>query len=1037
MRESVLLALIHIFAIVSTINPSGISSRGKKILRSYLRRYLNRELEEEYYSLFENNLEFYSNELKSVDKAELSDDDSLISFQITNICRQIKKGLFLEERMIVFLQLIEFAFEDGMISDQEKTIIDIVSRTFQISKKEYENASAFMIGRAYDEVTPECILIIESDNPNLSGAGIYKNYEKWRHIRIKGFKGHLVVLHIESTGTLLFTYDGPLVLYFKGRDIIACRPYLLDRGVNIKGQGIDPIYYSKIFKKFVSRKFPEKIVFEGHDLEFLFKNSDNGLQKMNFRVESGNLIGIMGGSGVGKTTLLNLLHGKLHPSGGNIYINGYDINSDAEKLKGLIGFVPQDDMLIEELTVYQNLYYNARLCFGDYNEEQLKKTVGKVLFDLDLFDIKDLQVGDVMNKKVSGGERKRLNIGLELMREPVVLFIDEPTSGLSSFDSEKAMKLLRNQALLGKLVFAIIHQPSSDIIKMFDRLWLLDRGGYMIYDGDPVEALVYFKTETSQANAAESECPSCGNVETDNILHIIEVKVIDGNGYPGNERQISPKEWYEKYRKKMMPVLGDMPSKTLIPPSNFRVPDKADQVRTFIKRNITRKIADRQYMMINLIEAPLLAFILGYISKFSDNGVYSFADNKNYPVFLFMAVIVALFIGLTVSAEEIFRDRKILEREKFLDLSRLSYLVSKINFLFTLSAIQSLSFVIVANSILEVHGMLFQQWIILFSTACFGNLLGLNISAGMRTAVSIYILIPLILVPQLLLGGVMIKFDELHKSISRKIFVPVVGDIMVTRWAYEAISVEQFRSNRFEKPFFNYDMAVSQNEWYASFLIPELKVTVEECLAAGKDPVYKVSTEENFKKINYHIKDLSSLTGIQAGNWISSLNYDGFSIRIADNANKYLDTLKATFRMKSREVSYRRDSLYKVIAGKMGEEEFIKMKQRDYNLSLADFMLNNFSTNKIYDAGNRFIQKADPVFMRPGSKFGRAHFFAPYKMIGDWKIGTMIFNLVVIWIMVFVLFVTLYYNILKRFIVLLESLKLPILRKFGRDLLQF
>jgi len=1037
MRESVLLALIHIFAIVSTINPSGISSRGKKILRSYLRRYLNRELEEEYYSLFENNLEFYSNELKSVDRAELSDDDSLISFQITNICRQIKKGLFLEERMIVFLQLIEFAFEDGMISEQEKTIIDIVSRTFQISKKEYENASAFMIGRSYDEVSPECILIIESDNPNLSGAGIYKNYEKWRHIRIKGFKGHLVVLHIESTGTLLFTYDGPLVLYFKGRDIIACRPYLLDRGVNIKGQGIDPIYYSKIFKKFVSRKFPEKIVFEGHDIEFLFKNSDNGLQRMNFRVESGNLIGIMGGSGVGKTTLLNLLHGKLHPSAGNILINGYDINYDAEKLKGLIGFVPQDDMLIEELTVYQNLYFNARLCFGDYNEEQLKKTVGKVLFDLDLFDIKDLQVGDVMNKKVSGGQRKRLNIGLELMREPVVLFIDEPTSGLSSFDSEKVMNLLRNQALLGKLVFAIIHQPSSDIIKMFDRLWLLDRGGYMIYDGDPVEALVYFKTETSQANAAESECPTCGNVETDNILHIIEVKVIDGNGYPGNERQISPKEWYEKYRKKMMPVLGDMPSKTIIPTSNFRVPDKADQVRTFIKRNITRKLADRQYMMINLIEAPLLAFILGYISKFSENGVYSFADNKNYPVFLFMAVIVALFIGLTVSAEEIFRDRKILEREKFLDLSRLSYLVSKINFLFTLSAIQTLSFVLVANSILEVHGMLFQQWIILFSTACFGNLLGLNISAGMRTAVSIYILIPLILVPQLILGGVMIKFDELHKSISRKIYVPVVGDIMVTRWAYEAISVEQFRSNRFEKPFFNYDMAVSQNDWYASFLIPELKVTVEKCLAAGKNSAYKVSTEENFKKLDYHIKDLSSLTGVQSGNWISSLNYDGFSTWIADNANKYLDSLKSTFRMKSREVSYKRDSLYKVIAGKMGEEEFIKKKQLNYNLSLADFMLNNFSTNKIYDAGNKFIQKADPVFMRPGSKFGRAHFFAPYKMIGDWKIGTLIFNLVVIWIMVFVLFVTLYYNILKRFIVLLESLKLPILRKFGRDLLQF
>jgi ABC transport system ATP-binding/permease protein len=1037
MRESVLLALIHIFAIVSTINPAGISSRGKKILRSYLRRYLNRELEEEYYALFENNLEFYSNELKSVDKAELSDDESLISFQITNICRQIKKGLFLEERMIVFLQLIEFAFEDGMISDQEKTIIDIVSKTFNISKKEYNNATAFMIGRSYDEVSSDCLLIIESDNPEFSGASLYENYDKWRHIRLKGFKGHLVVLHIESTGTLLFTYDGPQVLYFKGRDIIACRPYLLERGVNIKGQGIDPIYYSKIYKKFVSRKFPEKIFFEAHDIEFQFRNSDNGIQKMNFRVESGNLIGIMGGSGVGKTTLLNLLHGKTKPTNGNLYINGYDINNDVEALKGLIGFVPQDDMLIEELTVFQNLYFNARLCFGDYNEMQLKNTVERVLQDLDLYEIKDLQVGDLMNKKVSGGQRKRLNIGLELMREPVVLFIDEPTSGLSSFDSEKVMSLLRDQALSGKLVFAIIHQPSSDIIKMFDRLWILDKGGYMIYDGDPVEALVYFKTETSQANAAESECPNCGNVETDDILHIVEVKVIDNSGYPGKERQISPTEWYEKYKKKMMPVLEGKPAKSEIPPSNFRVPKKTDQLRTFIKRNVTRKFADRQYMTINLLEAPLLAFILGYISKFSEDGVYHFADNKNYPVFLFMAVIVALFIGLTVSAEEIFRDRKILEREKFLDLSRSSYLLSKINFLFTLSAIQTLSFVLVADYILEVRGMLFQQWIILFTTACFGNMLGLNISAGMRTAVSIYILIPLILVPELLLGGAMIKFDDLHKSISRKIYVPVAGDVMVTRWAYEALCVEQFKSNKFEKPFFRYDMEISRNDWYASFLIPALKVRVDQCLTAGKDPQYKEYAEDNFKKIRYHINDLSALSGIKPGKWIRSVNYLGLNEFAGDEVKLFLDSLRTSFRLKSRSVSYSKDTLIKQISNQMGNDQFINMRAKDYNEDLADFVLNRLSPSKIYDAGNRFIQKADPVFMPPGSKYGRAHFLAPFKQIGNLKIGTLVFNVIVIWIMIVSLFFTLYYDILKRFVRFLESANLPILRKFGRGLLQF
>jgi ABC-type multidrug transport system ATPase subunit len=1036
MRESVLLALIHIFAIVSTINPGGISSRGKKILRSYLRRYLNRELEEEYYALFENNLEFYSNELKSVDKAELSDEDSLITFQITNICRQIKKGLFLEERMIVFLQLLEFAFEDGLITEQEKTIVDIVARTFNISKREYDNAIAFMISRTYDEVSPNSMLIIENETPKYWAANAYKNYETWRHIRVKGFKGHLFVLFIESTGTLIFTYDGTLNLYFKGRDIIACRSYLLDRGVNIKGQGIDPIYYSRIYKKFVSRKFPEKIVFEGHGIEYLFKNSENGVRRMNFRIESGNLIGLMGGSGVGKTTMLNVLHGKSKPTSGNLYINGYDIHADSDKLTGLIGFVPQDDMLIEELTVYQNLYFNARLCFGDYNEEQLNKTVDKVLIDLDLYEIKDLQVGDPMNKMVSGGQRKRLNIGLELMREPAVLFVDEPTSGLSSFDSEKVMVLLKNQALAGKLVFAIIHQPSSDVLKMFDKLWILDKGGYMIYDGDPVEALVYFKTETSQANAAESECPNCGNIETDNILHIVEVKVIDNAGLAGKERQVSPLDWNEKYRKKMMPPLEGLPPKSELPPSNFRVPEKKKQVRTFVKRNVTRKFADSQYMVINLLEVPLLALILGYISKYSEDGIYTFGANKNYPVFLFMAIIVALFVGLTVSAEEIYRDRKILEREKFLNLSRLSYLFSKLSFLFVLSAIQTLSFVLVSNTLLEVKGMLLQQWLVLFSTACFGNVLGLNISAGMRSAVSIYILIPLLLVPMLLLGGAMIKFDDLHRSISRKIYVPVIGDAMVTRWAYEALLVEQFKNNKFEKPFFKYDMEISQNDWRTSFLIPYVKVALDESKVAIRNPEYMEYSRRNLIKVSFHIKELSELTGIVPGDWMESMTYEKFTESTADEAESLLDSLSIAVRTRSRMALAVKDTLLSLLRTTLGEKELGKLRDMNYNENLANVVLNRLNTNKIYDAGKRYIQKADPIYMSPGSRNGRAHFYAPYKQLGDLRIGTLLFNILVIWLMILCLFIALYYNILKRFIVFLEKLRLPIWRKFGRELLQ-
>jgi ABC transport system ATP-binding/permease protein len=1035
MRESVLLALIHIFAIVSTVNPGGITSRGKKILRSYLRRYLNRELEEEYFALFENNLEFYSYELKSVGKEELADDGSLISFQITNICRQIKKGLFLDERMIVFLQLLEFAFEDGQITEQERTIIEIVSRTFNISKKEYDNACAFMIGRHYDQVSSDCILIIESENPAYSVEKDFLNYGKWRHLKVKGFKGQLFVLHIESTGSLILTYDGTLALYFKGRDIISCRPYLLDRGVNIKGPGIEPIYYSKVYKAFLIDNFHGRILFEGYNVEFSFKGSENGIKPLNFRVESGNLVGIMGGSGVGKTTLLNLLHGKEKPDSGNIYINGYDLHDDSEMLNGLIGYVPQDDMLIEELTVYQNMYFNARLCFGEYNEEQLVNLVYKVLVDLELLDIKDLQVGDLLNKMVSGGQRKRLNIGLELMREPVVLFVDEPTSGLSSHDSEKVMNLLRKHALSGKLVIANIHQPSSDILKLFDRLWLLDKGGYMVYDGDPVEALVYFKTETSQANAAESECPNCGNVNTEDILHIIEVKVIDNSGYPGKERQISPEEWYGKYRKKMMSPDVSKPEKSDLPSSNFKVPKKLNQLKTFIIRNNVRKIADKQYMILNLLEAPFLAFILGYLSKYNIDGGYVFAENKSYPVFLFMAVVVALFLGLMVSAEEIFKDRKILEREKFLNISRLSYLISKLSFLFVLSAIQSLLFVLVSSVILEIRGMLWQQWLILFTTACYGNLVGLNISAGMRTVVSIYILIPLILVPQLLLGGAMIKFDDLHKSISNKIFVPVIGDLMSTRWAYEAITVEQFKANKFERSIFKYDMESSQNDYIARTLISELTTKVSICKAYYKDALYKESIEKDMKLLDYHFKDLSKTSGITLPPEFKSLNYKNFNEFVADSLNKYLTILKRYFRTKADLAANQMTLQIKNIEKKIGIDGYVKLQDNYKNKRLDELLKNINNPPDIFESGTRLIQKTQPIFMIPDSRIGRAQFFAPYKVLGKKMISTLIFNIAAMWIMISLFFVTLYYNLLKRFINWLEALRLPFWRKFGRQLL--
>jgi hypothetical protein len=552
----------------------------------------------------------------------------------------------------------------------------------------------------------------------------------------------------------------------------------------------------------------------------------------------------------------------------------------------------------------------------------------------------------------------------------------------------------------------------------------------MVYDGDPVEAIVYFKTETSQANAAESECPTCGNVETDEILEIVEAKVVDTDGRRGTDRQVSPVEWYHRYRQKMEPSLSGRPEMKPLPASNFRIPEWIKQVKTFVKRNLVRKYADRQYMVINMIEPPLLAFILAYVSKYMNDGIYYFSDNKSYPVFLFMSVVVALFLGLTVSAEEIFRDRRILEREKYLNISRSSYLLSKVTFLFGLSAVQTFMYVVVSHLILDVEGMMWRHWLILFTTSCFGNMVGLNISAGMKSVISIYILVPLVLVPQLLLSGAMIRFDDLHHSLTRKVYVPVLGDIMTTRWAYEAIAVEQFRSNRYMKPYFDTEMKISHYDWESSFLIPDLKKKSRECAFAAGKPEYADLYEGNIRKLTYHINDLSSEMGIDPWPAMRLLQGERYTSDASYMVIDFLDSLQKSLRSKYLDYMAVKDAITDSLVSAFGQEGLVLLRETSHNDDLADMVLNRTVQKKLYETDKLIIQKSDPVLMEPVSHFGRAHFYAPVKLVGKMKINTLWFNMTFIWLMSSLLYVTLYYNLLKRLLNLLERIRIP---GFGSD----
>ena len=1034
MSESILNALMHLFAIIANVAEDEVSIRGRTIVKAYIKQHLNKGQVNEYLKLFDNYLSFYQRELRESKNNNVPEKDSLMSFQISNICHQINKGLHQNEKIIVFLRLLEFEYEDEIITDKEFEFIKIVAKTFNISKSEFNNTKAFIFDSHTENIEKDKILIIEDKEiippDELEGSWIEQHrpvsLSESKHIYNENLAGRIIFLHIVSINTFVFRYFGKGELYIGGHYIFPNRFYILEHGSIIKGPKINPIYYSDVAGKFLQSPTKPKIVITGNDIEFRFKNSENGIQKFNFSEESGQLIGIMGGSGVGKSTLLNVLNGKLFLNSGEILINGYDIQKNKFRLEGIIGYVPQDDLLIEELTVYQNLYYNAKLCFSNFSEYEIRQTVEKILIDLDLEDIKNLKVGNPLNKFISGGQRKRLNIGLELMREPYILFVDEPTTGLSSMGSEKVMLLLKEQTVKGKLVIANIHQPSSNIFKLLDKLWIFDKGGYPIYNGNPIDAIVYFKTMSSHVNATESECPSCANVNPEQILQIVESKVVDELGKFTNERKNSPKEWYNLYKENIETKLVKKETKKILPKIFFKISDLGKQFEIFSIRNLLSKLTNKQFLLINFLEAPLLAFILAFFTKYIRADSYIFSENKNLAAYLFMSVVVALFIGLTVSAEEIIKDRKILERESFLNLSRFSYLNSKILFLFVLSAIQTISFVLIGNLILEIKGMTLSYWLILFTTSCFANMTGLIISSGFNSVVTIYILIPFILVPQLLLSGTIVKFDDLHKSLTSKIYVPPVGDLMASRWAYEALVVEQYKNNKFEKIFFGYEQQISETSFKTNFLIPRLISKIEECERNFITGENQQKTETNLNIIKNEINQLKIAAGKPVLDFIEIINQlttNSFNTEIAEETKEYLEYLNLYFFEKFQEASSKKDEEYNKLISTLGSEKVYQLMHDYVNNSLADLVTNRKEIYKIYETDKRLIQKADPVFMYPESNFGRSHFYAPAKKFNGKYIDTLMFNLMVIWLMTFFLYILLLVDGLRIIVTYFENIK--------------
>ena len=1010
MNESMLKSLMRLFAIMASINKEAIHVLARNFVESYLTRQFSHKLAERFLLIFDE----YFNELDREEKKGPEKKISVLSVKILAICARINEALHIRHRFQILLSLIQFAkyFEDfsrvrsgfsNAITDAVRTIAD----GLLISPEEYANCTSFIVDKFYKVPNKERLLVI-SEDPHFQFTEI-------KHYRKDGLSGQIFVLRILRADTYLFQYVGKERLELNGKYIFPRHVYFMPRGSSIKGEGITPIYYSDVIAGYLKDTTGDQVNFLARNIAFHFRNSTNGIHNFSFQGRSGQLVGIMGGSGTGKSTLVKVLNGSLKQDAGSIYINGHNLSTEKKELEGMIGYIPQDDLLIEELTVYQNLYFNAKLCLDGYSEPALSDRVSMILTELDLFEVKDLKVGSPLHKFISGGQRKRLNIALELIREPYILFVDEPTSGLSSTDSENVMMLLKELAMKGKLVVVNIHQPSSDLFKLLDQLVVLDKGGYPVYAGNPVEGIIYFKQLADRVDASESECVSCGNTDPDEILQIIEERDINEFGEFSNQRKKTPREWYRKYIENIQSKRELVFEKTAIPDSLFKIPDRFRQFLIFFKRNFLSKLADRQFLSISLLVAPLLAVILGYFTKYisgtdTDPHAYLFSQNVNLPAYLFMSVIVALFLGLIISAEEIIKDRKILARESFLHLSRTSYLLSKVAFLFLLSAVQMFLFVMIGNTILEIKGMTFSYWIILFSTACFASILGLNISDGFKSVVAIYIVVPFLLVPQILLAGVIVKFDKLHYKFASHESVPFVADLMPSRWAYEALAVNQFVNNEYQQHFYDVEMRESNVTYDLQFLVPTLIQQIEDAEILYLREDARLSDQLRVVRSGFEAIYLTEAFPGQDRFTVAS-----FTPMLADSTISWLRAYRSRLSNNRERLVKEKDRIYMDLKDSCeGTTGFINFKRDYYNESLADLVLNRADLHKIVEIDNKLIRKMEPGYMYPVMSNGRSHFFASVKRLGNLYIPAVVFNIVAIWIMSIVLYLVLQYSLLRR-----------------------
>ncbi len=489
------------------------------------------------------------------------------------------------------------------------------------------------------------------------------------------------------------------------------------------------------------------------------------LDSVSLSIQPNEFIGLLGPSGAGKSTLMDAMNGMRPASSGSVLINNLDLYQHLDSLKQSIGYVPQDDIIHRELTVYKTLYYVAKLRLSsDISAAETEQIIDEVLDVTGLSERRDVPI-----KELSGGQRKRVSIAVELITKPSVIFLDEPTSGLDPATEEKIMKLFRQIAESGRTVILTTHAMEN--VKLFDKIVVLMRGKLAFY-GKPDEALAHLNAASFKDLYDKLEEP-------------IEQKLRQNGG--SSRQQITEqvaKQWKNKftntpqYRRNVaepLKELGKVPSRTVKKSNRLGLFGSVRQWATLSRRYAGVLLRDKLNLFILFAQAPIIAVLTYFVM----------GENQPRDFVYFILSLVSVWFGTSISAREIIRERPIYKRERMVNLGLVPYLFSKVFVLGVIVGIQCL-FLFVPLKFLDLTGLMPmpgeflgvpQFWTMLL-TAAVGIALGLLISAVVKTSELATSIVPLILIPQILFSGLVGVPSGINKA---------AGLIMPAAWSFDTM----------------------------------------------------------------------------------------------------------------------------------------------------------------------------------------------------------------------------------------------------------